>query len=358
VKIRSDRRQLAEALAWVAQAISKRPYNPAMAGMRLSAEGDHLILAATDHDVSHAARLAVDVVTEGECLVAGGFLREIVGALKGAEVELVLDADRLAITSGRASYRAQVLRLDDYPAMPDFPATVGTLAHDDLTGALGAVEHAAGRDLAVPVLTGVRIEGEPGTLRMLTTDRFRMARAETRWTGAEEFTALAPSRPLSAAVKGMSGTVTLGYAGELLGVADESRAVTMRCLTDDFPDINRFLAAPGVGHVDVDAGDLADAVKRAGMVGGDHRAVLLTIRPGEIEVTAESDTGDGAEQVEAETEESRTVLLSAHMIADALAAAGSDRVRIEFTGADVKPIFVRPLDNQRVDLLVMPRRQM
>jgi DNA polymerase-3 subunit beta len=356
VKIRSDRRQLAEALAWVAQAISKRPYNPAMAGMRLSAEGDHLILAATDHDVSHAARLAVDVVTEGECLVAGGFLREIVGALKGGEVELVLDADRLAITSGRASYRAQTLRLDDYPAMPDFPATVGTLAHDDLAGALGVVEHAAGRDLAVPMLTGVRIEGEAGCLRVVTTDRFRMARAETTWTGSD-LAALAPLRPLAAAVKGMGGTVTLGYAGDLLGVADESRAVTMRCLSDDFPNVGPFLATPGVGHVDVDAGDLADAVKRAGMVGGDHRAVLLTIRPGEIEVTAESDTGDGAEQVEAETEESRTVLLRAHMIADALAAAGSDRVRIEFTGSNVKPIFIRPLDNQRIDLLVMPRRQ-
>jgi DNA polymerase-3 subunit beta len=299
VKIRSDRRQLAEALTWVAQAISKRPYNPAMAGMRLSAEGEHLILAATDHDVSHAARLAVDVVTEGECLVAGGFLREIVGALKGAEVELVLDADRLAITSGRASYRAQTLRLDDYPAMPDFPTTVGTVTHDDLAGALGAVEHAAGRDALVPVLTGVRIEGEAGTLRLVTTDRFRMARAETRWNGSD-FAALAPLRPLATAVKGMGGTVTVGYAGELLGVADESRAVTMRCLTDDFPNVGPFLATPGVGHVDVDAGDLADAVKRAGMVGGDHRAVLLTIRPGEIEVTAESDTGDGAEQVEAE----------------------------------------------------------
>jgi DNA polymerase-3 subunit beta len=357
VKIRAERRPLAEALTWVAQAISKRPHNPALAGMRLRAEGDHLVASAFDYDVSHQARLPVDVVSEGECLVAGNFLREIVSALKGAEVELVMDDDRLTVGSGRSAYRAQTLRMDDYPALPGFPAAVGSVEADDLAGILATVEHATGRDAAVPILTGILLTGGD-VLTASATDRFRMARAETPWPG-EDFAAVAPARPLVAAVKGLAGPVTVGYEGGNLGVADASRAVTIRCIDDEFPPLDRFLSMPATSEVETDSAELADAVKRAGMVGGDHRAVLLTLTPGEIEVSAASETSDGAEYVACSGEEERSILLSAQMLADALAAANSERVRLAFTGPPEKvlPVFVRPTDNERVDLLVMPRRK-
>lgn len=360
MKIRANRRELAEVLTWVAQAISKRPHNPALSGMHLSAHDDVLIMSAYDYDASHQARLQVEVASEGECLVAGHFLREIVSALKGGEVELVLDDDRLAITSGRSSYRATTLRMDDYPALPPFPAKVGHVAAVDLGSVLGVVEHAASKDSMVGVITGTLVEGTTDTLRASATDRFRMARAETLWSAAGEgFSAVVPTRPLVAAVKGLTGAVTVGHAEGTFGVADAARAVTIRCIDDEFPPLDRFLSTPTVGEVEVDASDLSEAVKRAGMVGGEHRQVLLTFTPGEIKVSAEAESSDGAEYVEAAGEEERSVLLSAQYLADALTATTSERVRLAFTGPPEKvmPLFVRPLEHQRVDLLVMPRRK-
>lgn len=361
MKIRADRPALAEALTWVAQAISKRPHSPALAGMRLTAKGDTLTLAAFDYDASHAARLPVEVAGEGECLAAGHFLREIVSALKGSEVELALDDSRLAITSGRSTYRAQVLRLEDYPALPTFPATIGQIAAADLAGVVGVVEHAASKAPAMGALNGMQVAGDHESLRVSATDRFRMARAGAPWTAAGDgISAVVPARPLAAAVKGLSGQVTLGHAEGIFGVSDASRAVTIRCIEEDFPAVERYLATPPVGEVEVDANELAEAVKRAGMVGGEHRTVRLTITQGEIEVTAEAESSDGAEYVESLGAEEREVLLNATMLGDALTATSSQRVRLAFTGPPerVMPLFVHPLDHPQVGLLVMPKRKL
>jgi DNA polymerase III subunit beta len=58
------------------------------------------------------------------------------------------------------------LPLDEYPTLPALPEVAGTLGSDAFAAAVSAVAIAAGRDDALPVLTGIRIEidGEQVTL--------------------------------------------------------------------------------------------------------------------------------------------------------------------------------------------------
>ncbi len=364
MKIRADRAELAEALTWVALAISKRPVNPALGGIRLTAADDVLTLHAFDYETSHAAQVDVEVQSDGECLVAGHFLREIVSALKGEHVELVLDDSRLSITSGRSTYRVAVLRMDDYPGLPEFPTHVGRVAYDDLTDIVGTVEHAASRNDSLAILTSVRLVGAVGTLSAAATDRYRIARAETLWSidrpdgepGA--FTANVPVRVLTSALKGMSGAIEIGCDGGAFGLADARRSVTVRCMPDEFPKIDRILTLDHQVTLEVDATDLADAVKRAAMAAGEHDQVHLHIAEGEISVTADSESGEGAEFVECQASAPVEVVFNGRYLVDALTATTSTRVQMRFSGQpqETKPVTIAPLDHERVDLLVMPRR--
>lgn len=355
MKIRADRAELADALTWVAQAIPKRASIPVLAGMRLSAADDVLTLRAFDYETGHEARVSCEVIDDGEAVASGTFLRTVVGGLRAKEVELVLDGPRLAISAGRSAYRVQTMQVADYPDLPPFPTTRGTIDAEALVSLLGTVEHAAGRDLTQPSLLGVRLTGDSDELVAASTDRYRIARRAIDWDGTDELAAIVPAVGFVSAVAGLAGTVTIGHADGLFGVADGHRRITARCLTD-FPEVDRALAGiKALGEVEIDATELADAVKRAAVAADEHGAVRLRFAEGEVEVTATDDGSDGAEYVACEGDLAHEVAVTGRYLTDALGAAASGRVVIGVSDG-VRPMTVRPVDGEPVDLVVMPRR--
>lgn len=120
---------------------------------------------------------------------------------------------------------------------------------------LAAVTIAASKGEGLPTLEGVRIEWEPGTIRMVTTDRFRLA--VTEWHGdstrdAVEGAALIPATELAAYVKGLpkpgrGGTdfpVTLAL-DVIENTHSKGHALTFTCTTYDGQLVRRVVGIDG-----------------------------------------------------------------------------------------------------------------
>jgi DNA polymerase-3 subunit beta len=119
---------------------------------------------------------------------------------------------------------------------------------------LAAVTVAAGKDDSLPTLTGVRIEWEPGLIRMVATDRFRLA--VTEWRGesvadAVAGSALVPAKELAAYVKGLPKpgrgadfpvTLTLDV---IENGHSRGHAVTFTCTTYDGQQVRRVVGLDG-----------------------------------------------------------------------------------------------------------------
>jgi DNA polymerase-3 subunit beta len=357
VKIRADRAELSDAVTWVAQAISKKPAVLALSGMKIKAEGDTLTLSAFDYDISHSATITVEVQAEGECLVSGNFVREIVGALKGSEVELVLDAGHLTIQAGRSSYRAQPMRMEDYPNLPKFPAQIGEIHADHLAAMIATVRHAASEGSPSPQLNGIHIEGDPAELRLVGLGQHEAAIVSCPWQGNSETVCTVPGRALDTAAKGLDGDVVVAYSNGMLGLSDGQREVTLRCFAIDFADWRRFVMrdrATEKHFATLDPADLRDVLKRVGLIVKDE-PVALALTPGEIGVSAITDGSDGTESIDAETDAEIAFGVNPGYLVDALSAVPSGRV--EFGLIDPKRfVTIRPLDHPRMTFIVMPKR--
>ena len=191
MKIQVERDVLAEAVAWTARALPARPAVPVLAGIRLQAAAD-LTLSSFDYDVSAQARVPVEAEEEGEALVSGRLLAEITRSLPARPVEITTDGSRATLTCGSATFTLLTMPTEDYPSLPEMPPPAGSIGSDAFASAVSQSATAAGRDDTLPALTGVRIEIEGETLTLVSTDRYRLAVRELRWT---------PARPdLSAAV--------------------------------------------------------------------------------------------------------------------------------------------------------------
>ena len=88
------------------------------------------------------------------------------------------------LTCGSATFTLLTMPEDEYPALPDMPPAAGTIGSDAFATAVSQSATAAGRDDTLPALTGVRIEIEGDTLTLVSTDRYRLAVRELRWSPA------------------------------------------------------------------------------------------------------------------------------------------------------------------------------
>src|SRR5262249_57651138 len=104
----------------------------------------------------------------------------------------------------------------------------GRVGSDAFATAVSQTAVAAGRDDTLPSLTGVRIEIESDTLTLISTDRYRLAVRELRWSPARpELSAavLVPARALTDTARALTPAAHASMAPALPGEDTDPRSV-------------------------------------------------------------------------------------------------------------------------------------
>src|ERR671931_1153500 len=186
MKIMCQRDDLAQKLGVVARAVSARASVQILSGVLLRAEAGRLHLAATDMELSLRSSLDAQVDGDGAVVVPGRLLVDLVRLLPDSEVIIEHRADESVarVTSGPSSSTLHTYAAEDFPRLPDLDA-VGTFTVDreSLLDTVARVSRSASRDESRPVLTGILVRFEGGTLVMAATDSYRVSVKGTELEG-------------------------------------------------------------------------------------------------------------------------------------------------------------------------------
>ena len=348
MKIVVERDVLAEAVAWTARALPARPTVPVLAGIRLQA-GDELVLSSFDYDVSAQATVQVNTEEPGTALVSGRLLAEISRSLPAKPVHINAEEGRAVLTCGSATFTLLTMPEEEYPALPEMPPAAGTIGSDAFATAVSQSATAAGRDDTLPALTGVRIEIDGDTLTLVSTDRYRLAVRELRWSPARpDLTAavLVPARALADTARSLTSSAQVsialalpgadGGAGDgMIGFEGAGRRTTTRLLSGEFPRYQSLLPKTVNSVAELPVSSLSESVKRVALVAERNTPVRLSFSPGQLML--EAGTGDEAqaeEFLEADfSGDDLSIAFNPQYLLDGLAAMDSDTVRISFTEA-------------------------
>jgi len=375
VKIQVDRDVLAEAVAWTARALPARPTVPVLAGMRLYA-GTDLTLSSFDYDVSAQATVAVTTEEEGSALVSGRLLAEISRSLPARPVQIASEGGKAVLSCGSATFTLLTMPEEEYPALPEMPPAAGSVGSDAFASAVSQSATAAGRDDTLPALTGVRIEIEGDTLTLISTDRYRLAVRELRWTPARpdlSAAVLVPARALAETARSLTSgaevSIALALPGEgdgaggdgMIGFEGGGRQTTTRLLGGEFPRYQALLPTHATAVAELSTPLLTEAVKRVALVAERNTAVRLAFGPGQL--VLEAGTGEEAQAVEvleASYEgDDLAIAFNPQYLLDGLTAIDSDTARMSFTEPG-KPALItgKPAPDGQPDYryLLMPIR--
>ena len=176
MRFRCERDVLVEALSTAQRAVTNRNAAlPVLAGVRLELSGDTLRVTGTDLDLF--AQVQVEVVGEaaGSAVVPARLAADIVRSLEPGVVRVDGGDDELKIASGRAEFSVRTYVAADFPKVPAPAERSVTLPAAVLGEALRQVVRAASSDEGVPIITGVLLAGEAEGLRLVATDKYRLA---------------------------------------------------------------------------------------------------------------------------------------------------------------------------------------
>ena len=378
MKIQVERDILADAVAWTARALPARPTVPVLAGMRLHAEAD-LTLSSFDYDVSAQATIPVMTEEEGSALVSGRLLAEISRSLPARPVQIASEGGKAVLSCGSATFTLLTMPEEEYPALPEMPQAAGSVGSDAFASAVSQSATAAGRDDTLPALTGVRIEIEGDTLTLISTDRYRLAVRELRWSPARpglSAAVLVPARALAETARSLTSgaevSIALALPGEgaadsgaggdgMIGFEGGGRQTTTRLLGGEFPRYQALLPSHANATAELSAPLLIEAVKRVALVAERNTAVRLAFTPGQL--VLEAGTGEEAQAVEvleASYEgDDLAIAFNPQYLLDGLTAIDSDTARMSFTEPG-KPALItgKPAPEGQPDYryLLMPIR--
>ncbi|WP_420034819.1 MerR family transcriptional regulator [Streptomyces sp. cg28] len=284
-------------------------------------------------------------------------IRLVLAGWSGADGDLVrklLDAhlSRLerGLSDARSEFSALRARLDHREnVMTSLRTAAVRLAVDggELAAALDAVRFAAGGDPELPMLGGVLFDIEGGRLRVVATDRYRMAVASARVSGPDQgrVQVVVPS-PLVDAMRALVGDegqgVVLVVDGERVVLEAGERQVAGPRLAHDFPDYRRLVPGAPLHRAVVEVAAFRQLLEngpvRSGEGAADGISVLRVGEDGVVGLCGDGDgDGDGAGTGEGGAE---LVGVNRAFLMEALGAGGRERVALEF-GAPTAPIAIR-----------------
>lgn len=362
MKFRCDRDALSDALQTVQRGVSSRPGIPALTGVLLdaSAEGS-LTLTTTDLEVSAQLTIDVQVDEAGRALAPARLLADIVKSQAEAPVELETD-ERSQAWIRAAAYQGslRLLPVEDFPALQGPSGTTVTVSAARFAEAVSQVGRAASKDEARPILTGVQLEITREGITMAATDSYRLSVRELTATAPGEAKAVVPERALSEVGRAASaddkGDVTLTVDESQVAFVVGSLRLTSRLIEGDFPNYRSLLPEGYENRLTMSRQQLIEAVRRVGLLARDNAPVRFEFNELGVRLTSQSpDLGQSVEAIEAHYEGSElTVAFNPNYLADGLAAATGDMIRLEVRDG-LKPGVVKG-DNDEFTYLVMPVR--
>ncbi|HET9897993.1 MAG TPA: DNA polymerase III subunit beta [Streptosporangiaceae bacterium] len=318
MRFRVGRDAFGEAVAFVSRALPSRPVVPLLSGMLMEAEGERLTISCFDYEVSARCRVDAEVIEAGTALVPGRLLAEITRSLPARPVECSRDADLLNLVCGTAEFGLVCLPADDYPALPESPAAIGTVDGGALAAAVSQVASSASRDDTLPMLTAIFVDVDGDLLTLAATDRYRLAARQVPVVPADpdlRAVALVPARIMVEATRMMAAAkpVTLAFdAGEraarssgqhgrggddnrphtaegLISFEVAERRLTARLIGGEFIKYQSRLAGDFNCRADLAPGPVIEAVRRASLVAERAGPVRLTFGDGRVMIEAHAE---------------------------------------------------------------------
>ena len=298
---------LQEELGFIQGVVERKTTIPVLSNILIESIGEKEIrIVGTDLDCTIRCDAEADIIQPGSICVQARKLFDIVRALDSGDVHFKKeDNEWVTLKAGRANYRLAGVSKDQFPEIPNFKSTPMRLPAEVFGFFVRNTAFAITNEQSRFTLSGAKFIIGDGVARMVTTDGHRLAYVERAIDDKDGvMDTLIPKKALTELVKLSrgAGDVAFGEDTNHIYFETEGRLLITRKLTGQFPNYEMVMPKDNDKTAIFDLDEMNRAVRRMALIADErNRSIRLTVREGEIEVTAQSsEQGEGSEVVQAD----------------------------------------------------------
>jgi DNA polymerase III subunit beta len=312
---------LKEELGYIQGVVERKTTIPVLSNILIESLGEGSIrIVGTDLDVTIRCDATADIKTAGAMCVQARKLFDIVRNLPDGDIHFAkTDNEWVELKAGRAKFRLAGVNKEQFPEIPSFKSAPLKLAGEVFNYFIQNTAFAITNETSRFTLSGAKFIIGGDTAKMVTTDGHRLAYIEKKLDTPVEanMDSLIPKKALLELVKiarGGEGDIAFGEDQNHIYFETGGRLLITRKLTGNFPNYEMVMPKDNDKRVTFDLADMKAAVRRISLMADErNRSIRMTVKPGEVEVTAQSsEEGEGVEVVPADYDGAETLLAFNH----------------------------------------------
>lgn len=363
------RDELQAALYLMQGVVERRTPIPILGNVLLSAEGDGVVVAATDQQIGVRRRCTAKVKKKGATTANGRMLHDIVRELPDGELSLrSFENHWIEISSGKSRFKVVGIDPQEFPAMPriakDAEKHVLTVPASTLSEMITRTLFAVSVDETRVNLSGIYVDrSDDSILRLVATDGHRLAMVTRKIDGLTPSSGVILPRKgiveLRRLLEGGEEPISLATKAPVVHAARGAVELSMRLVEGEFPDYRQVIPSNSTRQLGVGLEALEGALRRVSLVSSEiSHGIRLAAEPGVLKISSVNpDRGEAEEEIDAEFEGKPIVVgFNARYLLDVLNVV-SPGARIEMSlGDELSPGIIKTDDDPEFLYVVMPMR--
>lgn len=352
------RKNLFEAVQTVGHAVTGRNPLPILSHIKIHSEENGLRLTATDHELGMSCLVRnAEIIERGALAAPSRLLTEVLANLPDKDdVALSVDKShtvRVHCEQSRSDYKILGLPAEDYPKLPEVGTEVGfSIPQSVFREMIRQTIFAVSTDETRAILTGIYMEFDGQTLRMVSTDTHRLAvRSTVVQDGKGSQNAIVPARAMNELAKELQdapGDVRVSLASNQIRFAlpgESEVEILSRLIEGQFPNYQRVIPSGFQKRLVIPVQALLRAVRRASIVARENsNRLIFRTDEDKLVLTADSQlVGNAREEVEITREgDDVEIAFNSKYLMDVLQVMDTYNLQMELS-EPLKPGIVRPL---------------
>ncbi len=362
MKFNCMRSDLSKAVSNVSRAVSSKSSQPALEGVLIKAYDNILSLTGYDLEIGITTDIEASVEENGEVVVSAKLLSDILRNLPEEIVRIETD-ERLitTINSGTSEYQIVGISSAEYPELPRVEELEEIkIDAPVLKDMIRETVFAVSDNFSKPIYTGSLFDIEPGVLRIVAVDGFRMAIREEQVECELTTKFVVPSKTQQEIIRLISNEekVEIIVGSRHIAFKIEKYTIISRLIEGTFLDYKTTVPSKCTTEFKINKRILSSAVERMLPMTGEkiQSPVRANVTPDEIKLSCTTSVGKATDSIMISAIGQEVVIgFNNRYMLDALKNADTDEVKIEMSGS-LSPIIIKPVEGNAFLYLVVPMR--
>ena len=364
-----SQRDLKEALLAASKALPNKAQTPILSNVYISAKNNALEIHATDFSLGIIAQIPAEIKNEGEIVVDGKKITEIISKFAGDIVTISNENDEEAVFKSEASaFSLYTMNAEDFPKVgfQDFQHSF-FIRTNILKKLIARSTFAASNDESRPVFQGCSVTIEHSEITFVATNTHRLvvvkAAIEDSLSGVNTF--IVPSKALNDLMWIINSAkedsvIKVEFSDKHIAFTINQIFVTCRLIDGQFPPYEKVIPSSCATYANLDTIEFRSAINRVEIISkqNEYNTVRLKFDPDGLELSSDSyNTGKVNEHINAAVEGPNVeISFNLKYIQDFLKIAGAgDEVRIGMNDR-LSPADFRLTDDKDFIYIVTPVR--